>query len=209
MLQLLLATGNPGKVIEYRSLLQGISFQLVTPAEVGITTEVQETGSSLEENARLKAVTLSGLSHLITLADDSGLEVDALGGAPGHLSARYAGEHATDEERVSYLLSRLGDVPWEKRTACFRCVIAIATPDGSVTFCSGKCPGVIAFAPKGEKGFGYDPLFYFPELDRTMAELPMTAKNRISHRGRAARAAREVLIGLASRDNHETAPAAG
>ncbi len=191
--KLLLATNNQAKVREYKSLLANIPLELVTLAELGITTVVDEVGASLEENARLKATLLAAESQLLALADDSGLEVDALGGEPGRLSARYAGESASDRERVSYLLSRLRTVPWQKRSACFRCVIAVATPDGEVDFCSGECRGFITFEPRGEQGFGYDPIFYLPELDKTMAELPLEIKNKLSHRGQAARKVYQVL----------------
>jgi len=193
MSKLLLATNNKGKVHEYRSLLKSLPSELVTPAEQGITTTVSEVGESLEENARLKATVFAAESRLPALADDSGLEVDALGGEPGRLSARYAGEGASDIDRVNYLLLRLKGVPWEKRSARFRCVIAIATPDGEAELCSGECRGIIAFEPRGEHGFGYDPIFYLPELNKTMAELPLEVKNRVSHRGRAARKAYRVL----------------
>jgi XTP/dITP diphosphohydrolase len=193
MPKLLLATNNRGKAREYKSLLQGIPFELVTPAELGISTEVAEVGKSFEENARLKATTLAVEGRLLALADDSGLEVDALGGEPGTLSARYAGEGASDRDRVSYLLTKLEGVPREKRTARFRCVIAIATPEGEVELCSGECDGIIAFEPRGDRGFGYDPIFYLPELGKTMAELPPELKNKVSHRGRAAEKACQVL----------------
>jgi XTP/dITP diphosphohydrolase len=194
--KLLLATGNQAKVREYRSLLRDLPFRLVTPEEQGITTAVNEVGDSLEENARLKAAALAAESRLVALADDSGLEVDVLGGEPGPLSARYAGEGASDEERISYLLERLVGVPWEKRSARFRCVIAVATPGGRVELCSGECRGLITFEPVGRGGFGYDPVFYLPGLAKTMAELPPEEKNRISHRGQAARRVPEVLAGL-------------
>ena len=193
MTKLLLGTNNQAKVREYRSLLQGIPFKMTTLAEQGITTVVNEMGESLEENARLKAVALAEQSQLLTLADDSGLEVDALGGEPGRLSARYAGEGASDEDRIGYLLLRLKDVPWPERSARFRCVIAIAAPGGVVEVCSGECRGFMTFEPRGEEGFGYDPIFYLPELGKTMAELPLEMKNQISHRGQAARKARLVL----------------
>jgi len=192
--KLLLATNNQGKVREYRSLLRGIPYEIVTPAEQGITTEVDEAGGSFEENARIKSTTLAKESGLLSLADDSGLEVDALGGEPGPRSHRYAGESATDADRIDYLLARLKDVPDEKRTARFRCVIAIATPDGKVRLCSGECRGIITTTPKGDNGFGYDPVFYLPELGKTMAELPPEEKNKISHRARAAEKARELLL---------------
>jgi len=191
--RLLLATNNEGKVREYRRLLQGIPFDLVTPSEVGVTADVDEVGETLEENARLKATALAAQSEMLSLADDSGLEVDALGGEPGRLSARYAGEGASDRDRVNYLLSKLEGVPWEERSACFRCVIAIAVPDGQVEFCSGECRGIITLEPKGEQGFGYDPIFYLPELGKTMAELPLEVKNEVSHRGQAVRKVPQAL----------------
>jgi len=190
---LLLATNNQGKVREYKILFKALPFQLLTLAERGITTVVDEVGATLEENARLKATILAKESQLLALADDSGLEVAALGGEPGRLSARYAGESASDRDRVNYLLSRLSDVPWPERTAFFRCVIAVATPEGEVELCSGECRGMITLEPHGELGFGYDPIFYLPGLDKTMAELPMEIKNQISHRGKAARKASQVL----------------
>ena len=193
MAKLLLGTNNQAKVREYRSLLQDIPFEMVTLVEQGITTVVNEVGESLEENASLKATVLAKESQLLTLADDSGLEVDALGGEPGRLSARYAGEGASDRDRINYLLRRLKDVPWPERSARFRCVIAVATPGGVVEVCSGECRGFITFEPRGKEGFGYDPIFYLPELDKTMAELPLRIKNQVSHRGQAARKARSVL----------------
>ena len=196
MLKLLLASNNPGKVLEYKSLFQDLPYEVVTLAEQGITVEVDEIGDSLEDNARLKTTALATESKLLTLADDSGLEVDALDGEPGPLSARYAGEGASDGDRVNYLLSRLKDVPWPERTARFRCVIALALPGGDVEFCHGECPGVITLEPCGERGFGYDPIFYLPELGKTMAELSLAEKNRVSHRGRAASEAYRILIRL-------------
>ncbi len=193
MAKLLLGTNNQGKVREYKLLLRNLSFELVTPAEQGITTMVSEVGESLEENARLKAVALAAQSQLLTLADDSGLEVDALGGEPGRFSARYAGEGASDRDRIDYLLARLKGVPWLERSARFRCVIAVAMPSGVVEFCCGECCGLITFEPRGEEGFGYDPIFYLPELDKTMAELPLEIKNQVSHRGQAARKAYQML----------------
>jgi XTP/dITP diphosphohydrolase len=193
MPKLLLATNNKGKLLEYKNLLSDLPLELVSPREVGIATEVSEVGKSMEENARLKATILAAESRLLALADDSGLEVDALGGEPGRLSARYAGEGASDRDRVNYLLARLEGVPWEGRTARFRCVIAIATPEGEAEFCYGECGGFITLEPKGEQGFGYDPVFYLPQLDKTMAELPLEVKNQVSHRGKAAREASQLL----------------
>ena len=195
--KLLLATNNAGKVKEYRSLLQGIPFELVTPKEMGNTMDVAETGATYRENARLKACSLAAQSGLLTLADDSGIEVDALNGEPGVVSARYAGENASNAERVDHLLSELKDVPKEKRTARFYCLIAIAQPNGTVQFCDGECKGTIAFKPSGERGFGYDPIFYLPEWGKTMAELPVEVKNQISHRGTAAQKAKLLLQKMA------------
>jgi XTP/dITP diphosphohydrolase len=192
--QLLLATNNKGKIREYRSLLRGIPYEIVTPAAQGITTQVAEVGGSFEENARLKATTLAKESGMLSLADDSGLEVDTLGGEPGSLSHRYAGENATDADRIKYLLAKLKNVPEKQRAARFRCVIAIAEPDGRIELCSGECRGVITTEPRGRRGFGYDPIFYLPELKKTMAELSLKEKNRVSHRARAAEKAREVLM---------------
>jgi XTP/dITP diphosphohydrolase len=191
--KLLLATNNRGKARELKELLRELPFELVLPRELGITAEVVETGTTLEENAKIKATVLARRSGLLSLADDSGLEVDALGGEPGPLSARYAGEGASDKDRVDYLLAKLKGVPREKRTARFRCVIAIATPEGKVALCSGECQGLIIFGPRGKEGFGYDPVFYFPGLDKTMAELPLDIKNKVSHRGEAAREAVKYL----------------
>jgi len=192
--KLLIATLNPGKVAEYRSLLDGIPCDLVSLADAGIRGDVEETGETYDENAQLKAAVCAERSGLVTLADDSGLEVEALGGEPGVYSARYAGEDATDAERVEYLLSKMEGVPEAERGARFVCVIAIATPDGGVTFCRGECRGTIVREPRGELGFGYDPAFFIPELGRTVAELPPGVKNRVSHRGRAAAEARRVLL---------------
>ena len=191
--KLLLATNNAGKVKEYRSLLRSIPFELVTPKEIGIAMDIEENGATYADNARLKACALATKSGLLTLADDSGIEVDALDGAPGVMSARYAGKNASDAERVNSLLSKLKDVPEEKRTARFYCVIAIAQPNGQVDFCDGECKGIITLEPGGKNGFGYDPIFFFPGYSKTMAELPLEIKNLISHRGRAAQKAREIL----------------
>jgi len=191
--KLLLATNNPGKVREYRRLLAVPGLELVTSAELGIKTAAEETGATLEDNARLKAIPLAAQSGLIALADDSGLYVDALDGEPGVHSARYAGEHASDGDRVAFLLKKLTGVPLEKRTAHFRCVIALATAAGEVTYARGECHGLIAVEPKGDNGFGYDPLFYLPDLGKTMAELSSEVKDRISHRGHAARLVPDLL----------------
>jgi XTP/dITP diphosphohydrolase len=166
---------------------------MTTLAKEGVNIEVSEAGDTLEENARIKATAYAIQSQFLVVADDSGLEVEALGGEPGPLSARYAGKDATDKEKIALLLSRLQGVPWEKRTACFRCVIAIASGSRILGLCEGECRGIITFAPRGTQGFGYDPIFYLPELDKTMAELSLEEKNQVSHRGKAAQKALRVL----------------
>jgi XTP/dITP diphosphohydrolase len=193
MPKLLLATSNQGKIKEYRFLLDGLGYQITTLTEEEIAKIVTESGNNYEQNARLKAITYAKLSQLTALADDSGLEVDALNGEPGIKSARFAGEAANDAEKVSFLLPKLNGIPWEKRTASFKCVIAIAIPGGRVELCYGECHGIITFEAKGENGFGYDPIFFLPEIGKTMAELPFEMKNQISHRARATQKARQVL----------------
>jgi XTP/dITP diphosphohydrolase len=193
MPKLLLATSNPGKIREYRFLLDGLGYKITTLAKEGIAKIVTESGNNYEQNARLKAITYAKLSQLTALADDSGLEVDALNGEPGVKSARFAGEAATDADRVSFLLARLDGVPWERRTARFKCVIAIATPEGQCEICRGECRGMIALEARGRNGFGYDPLFLLPETGKTMAEHPLKTKNQVSHRARASQKARRIL----------------
>jgi XTP/dITP diphosphohydrolase len=193
---LLVATHNPGKIREYRELLAELPVNLVFPAELGLNVQVVESGDSFAENAVLKARAYVQASGLLTLADDSGLEVDVLGGAPGVRTARYAGQGASDEDRYRLLLRNLEGVPWEERTARFRCVVAIATPDDQLHTAVGRCDGIIAFAPSGEQGFGYDPVFYMPDYGRTMAELDPAVKNRVSHRARAVQAALPIIEAL-------------
>ena len=186
---LVIATRNPGKFRELSDLMAGAPFELVSLADVGVGADVEETGETFEANAALKASTYARLSGLPTLADDSGLEVDALGGEPGVLSSRYAGDDANDTDRVAFLLGKLqnkGAGPWRAR---FRCVISIAWTPDDVKFHAGACEGMIIEEPRGSNGFGYDPVFLVPELGRTMAELSSAEKNRMSHRSRAARKA--------------------
>jgi XTP/dITP diphosphohydrolase len=192
--RLLLATNNKGKIREYKNLLLGIPFQIATPAEIGIPPNVDETGVSFEENAGLKALSMARQSGLLSLSDDSGLEVDALGGEPGVHSHRFAGEGASDEDRINFLLSRLKSIPEKKHAAQFRCVIAIAKPEGDIKFFPGICRGVIIGEPRGNHGFGYDPVFLVPKLGKTMAELTLEEKNLISHRARAAEKAKAYLM---------------
>ncbi len=182
---------------EYREILAGLLFTPTSLAEQGVATEVPEEGDTFLANAVAKARAYADMTGLLALADDSGLEVDALRGAPGVRSARFAGEGASDAERNAYLLRLLEGVPPDRRTARFVCVIAIAEPEGELQTVRGTVEGMIAPAPRGGGGFGYDPLFYLPWLGRTMAELSPAEKNRLSHRARAGAAARSVLAGLA------------
>ncbi len=198
MPRLLLATTNQGKAAEYRDLLKGLDLEMVTLDQAGISQEADESFNTFEENARHKAAFYAELGGLLTLADDSGLEVDALSGEPGVRSSRYAGDNATDADRVDFLLNKLKDVPHQERTARFRCVIAVARPGGQIETAEGACDGYIATEPRGHNGFGYDPVFYLPEFGKTIAELPPEIKNRISHRAMAAVKMRRLLQNLAA-----------
>lgn len=190
-MELLIATQNPGKAREFRLLLAPLEADLCFPFEFGLQVEVPEDSMAYADNARQKALAHARASGLLTLADDSGLEVDALNGAPGVRSARYASGH--DADRVAALLAQLRDVRWEQRTARFRCVVALATPTRQLYSAEGVCEGRIAFEPAGQGGFGYDPIFYLPGYDCTMAQLSPAEKNRISHRAQAVEAAMPTL----------------
>jgi XTP/dITP diphosphohydrolase len=195
MQKLLIATNNKGKVKEIQDLLNDIGVELATPNDIGITLHVEEDGSTYAENAKKKALAFARVSGLISLADDSGLEVDALNGAPGLYSARYSPKpNANDSDRRVYLLKNLKDKPrpW---TAKFHATIAIAIPGNpSVQFAIGECKGEIISEERGTGGFGYDPIFFIPELNCTMAELSIEEKNRLSHRARAIIDAKPILI---------------
>ncbi len=198
MPRLLLATNNPGKLDEMRSLLAGLPWELVTPDQINLNFEVLEDGQTYAENAARKAQAFNRASRLTTLADDSGLEVDALGGQPGLRSHRFAPwPDATDADRRTYLLQQLRGhpQPWK---AHFHCTVAIATNEGMVVFADGDCPGVIIPEERGSNGFGYDPIFYLEERKATMAELESEIKNQISHRARAIQAALPVLEKIAT-----------
>ena len=190
--RLLVATHNQGKLLEYRELLQDLPLTLTCLDEVGIVEEAVETGDTFTANAVEKAQHYATLTGLWTWADDSGLEVDALQGAPGVHSARYAGPGATDRDRYEMLLKELQSYPrpW---TARFQCVVAIARPDADAETCAGSLEGLITEVPRGAYGFGYDPVFFVPELGRTLAEVEPALKNSISHRGRASTRVKEVL----------------
>jgi len=184
--KLVLATGNPGKLKELRELLKGASFELLSPDQVGLSLDIAETGSTYQENAAIKALYLAVKTGILSLADDSGLEVDALNGKPGIMSARFGGPGLSDEQRCLVLLNEMQGIPREKRQAQFKCVMALATPEGQVETREGCCRGMIYSRLSGKNHFGYDPIFFIPELSKTMAELTFDEKNLISHRRRAA-----------------------
>jgi XTP/dITP diphosphohydrolase len=194
---LLIATNNTGKRVEFEALLAGLDARLVTPAALGLALDVEEIGTTYAENARLKAETLARASGLLTLGDDSGVEVAALGGRPGLHSARFAGPGASDADRRQKLMQELSQVP-APRAARFVCVVAVAHPAQGTREFEGVVEGEIILEERGTGGFGYDPLFFLPEYQATMAELPEAVKNRLSHRGRAVEAARAYLAGLLS-----------
>lgn len=193
MQKLLIASENPGKVKEIQALLSGMAIELVTPAEINLTLQVDESGSTYGQNASLKALAYAQASDLLTLADDTGLEVDALGGLPGINSARFSPlPGASDADRRRRLLQALHahPRPWIAR---FRCVVAIAIPGGTLHLAEGACAGEIIPDERGAGGFGYDPIFLLPEMKCTMAELSLTEKNLVSHRARAVQASYPVL----------------
>jgi XTP/dITP diphosphohydrolase len=195
MHKLLIATHNAGKVREYRALLADLPLTLLSLDNAGIGEELAETGDSFAANAILKAEGYARLSGLWTWADDSGLEIDALGGQPGVHSARYGGAGLDDAGRIDYLLAQLQAVREQaRRTARFRCVVALALPSTPVQTAHGVLEGLITAAPQGSNGFGYDPVFYVPHLGMTLAQASSTIKNRISHRAQAAQAARQILL---------------
>ncbi|HBI26643.1 MAG TPA: non-canonical purine NTP pyrophosphatase [Peptococcaceae bacterium] len=198
MNNVLIASRNAGKIEEYRELLSDLPLVIFSLADDNFIhlPEVEETGQTFQENALIKARAAAGAAGLMALADDSGLEVDYLQGAPGVYSSRYAGPGNDDQANNHKLLQALEGVPLQQRGGRFRCVIALVTPQGKEFFSEGVCEGRIAFQPTGSKGFGYDPLFLMPLLGKTFAELEPEVKNRISHRAQAIRAMRDVLTHL-------------
>jgi XTP/dITP diphosphohydrolase len=196
MLKLLIATNNANKVEEYREILADLPVAVTYLADEGITLDPEETGTTFQENAILKAHAFAQASGLLTLADDSGLEVDALDGEPGVYSARYGGTAKNDHVgRCHLVLDKLAakNIPWAERTARFRCVIALATPERLLETVEGTVEGIIDYDLKGDNGFGYDPIFFVPQLNQTLGEAPGAVKHRISHRGQAGRAAAAVV----------------
>nr|WP_204618226.1 XTP/dITP diphosphatase [Desulforadius tongensis] len=196
-MELVLASGNKGKLQELRALLAPYNITVYSLADYPDMPETVEDGSTFLENAVKKAREAAAYTGLPALADDSGLEVDYLNGQPGVYSARFAGPQKDDAANNSKLLRLMQNVPWEQRTAGFRCVMAICTPQGEVYTSEGTCRGYILQQARGQGGFGYDPLFYVPEYDKTFAELDMSEKNKISHRGKALRGAVEILAKMA------------
>jgi len=191
--RLVLATKNPGKIQELRLLLEGVAYEIVSLAELPPCPLPPEGDRSYEENALTKARAVCEAFGSFALADDSGLEVDALGGLPGVLSARFGGEGRSEKEQCEALLKELSGIPRERRTARFRAVVALVAPWGDHALSEGVLEGVIAEAPAGENGFGYDPIFLLPERGLTLAQLDIETKNRLSHRARAIANARPIL----------------
>ncbi len=195
-MKLVLATQNKHKIQEISQILKHPKLQLPSLADFSLEVDIKEDGNTFKENAYIKASQVAKLTGEVAMADDSGLEVDALGGAPGIYSARYAGEDATDEQNNQYLLKQMQDIPQNKRRARFVCVMAIVTPEGESFYARGTCEGLIAKEPKGTHGFGYDPLFIIPEYNKTLAELGPQIKNQISHRAQALDKSKKIILSL-------------
>lgn len=185
MKDLLLASQNPGKLAEMRQLAAGLPFRVVGPRELGIAEAPEETGASFLENARIKASAYARRSGLLTVADDSGISVDALGGEPGLFSSRFGGEGASDLERNRLLLEKLRGVPRERRGARFTSAVAVARADEVIFEVEESVVGLIAEEPRGSNGFGYDPLFFYPPYGQTFGEVKPAQKDAVSHRGKA------------------------
>lgn len=185
--EVVIASTNKGKIKEFQEMFQSFGIRVRTLEEFGEIPDIEEDGESFEENAKKKAETICDQLQLPTIADDSGLMVDALGGQPGIYSARFAGEEKNDQKNIHKLLNMMTSIDMEKRTAQFVSVIAFAIPGEETIIVRGTCKGMIGYEPKGEHGFGYDPIFYLPQYKMTMAEIDPTLKNQISHRAHAIR----------------------
>jgi XTP/dITP diphosphohydrolase len=199
MADLLLASQNPGKLEEMRLLAQGLPFRVLGPAEIGLVEAPEETGASFLENARIKALAYARRSGCLTVADDSGLSVDALGGAPGLFSSRFGGEGASDLARNQLLLEKLRGVPLAERGARFTSAVVVARGDAVLFEAEESVSGFIADTMRGSNGFGYDPLFFYPPYDRTFGEVPRAEKDKVSHRGKAFARLRGFLAGIGDR----------
>ncbi len=194
--KMVIASNNQGKVDELKEILESQSLkdvELLSLKDFDDIGDIKEYGKTFEENARIKAETVSNKTGLLALADDSGLEVDFLGGSPGVYSARYAGDNSNDEENIAKLLKELKDVPWKDRKARFKCVIALSHPEIETRFVEGECEGFISKQREGEQGFGYDPVFYYPEKEKSFAMLASEEKAAVSHRGEALKRLAPVL----------------
>lgn len=196
MKRIIFATSNEGKMKEIRLIMADSGYEVLSLKEAGVKADIDENGTTFEENAVIKATEIAKMTGEMVLADDSGLEVDYLDKAPGIYSARFLGEDTDYTIKNNYIIDKLDGVPVEKRTARFVCAIALAMPDGTAVTRRGTIEGYIGYEIRGENGFGYDPIFMVPEYDKTTAELSMEQKNEISHRARALRAMKEVLTGM-------------
>jgi len=195
-MEIVLATQNPDKIREIKEVLKDLPIKILTLMDLGLKEKVEETGKTLEENALLKAKFWAEKTGKWALADDTGLEVEALNGAPGVHTSRYAGENASYEDNWKKLLKNMEGIPWEKRKARFRCVIAIVSPKGKRYIAEGILEGYITLEAKGNEGFGYDPVFYIPEKGKTLAEMSLEEKNSLSHRGKALQKAKEIICNI-------------
>jgi len=194
--KIVFATTNEGKVKEIKEILKDFPIEVVSMKEMGITADIEENGTTFEENSLIKARALAKLTGLPALADDSGLEVDYLNGEPGIYSARYLGRDTDYDYKNNYIIDKLSGAKGEERSARFVCVISLVLPDGREFVERGVVEGLIGYEQKGENGFGYDPIFYLPEYGKTSAELPPEEKNRISHRGKALTAMKKLIVTL-------------
>lgn len=205
-MDLIIATCNKHKIREIKEIWSDLDFCFLSLDDLSQKIVIEETGLTFLENATKKASYVSTRINAFVMADDSGIEVDALEGKPGVFSARYAGPKATDKQNNQKLLTTLERVPWERRGARYRCVIALIDLQKRIFISEGVCEGIIAFAPSGQQGFGYDPLFYVPEYGMTMAQLPPEVKNRISHRAKALQKTRQIINRLLSYSNNGASP---
>lgn len=194
--KIVFATTNEGKVKEIKEILKDFPIEVVSMKEMGITADIEENGTTFEENSLIKARALAKLTGLPALADDSGLEVDYLNGEPGIYSARYLGRDTDYDYKNNYIIDKLSGAKGEDRSARFVCVISLVLPDGREFVERGVVEGLIGYEQKGENGFGYDPIFYLPEYGKTSAELPPEEKNKISHRGKALTAMKKLIVTL-------------
>lgn len=198
MKEIIIATKNKGKAKDFEALLEPMGYKVLTLHDVAPHIDVEETGVTFEENAILKAETIAQELQATVIADDSGLEIDALDGEPGVYSARYSGDERNDDSNINKVLQKLVQVPDDEKTARFRCVLALASPGQETIIFEGTCEGLITDERKGDHGFGYDPIFYVPALEKTMAEMEPAEKASVSHRGNAIRELGKAMPGLTS-----------